>query len=307
MTPKRIIFAGTPEFAVPSLQTLLQSKHTVIAVYTQPDRKAGRGQKLQASPVKQLALANHIPIYQPLTLKDAQQQAQLQALQADLMIVAAYGLLLPKAVLDTPRLGCINVHASLLPRWRGAAPIQRALIAGDATTGITLMQMDVGLDTGDILKMAECPILPEDTGQTLHDKLAILGGQLLAEHLDNIEHLPKQPQNSAHAVYAKKLDKEEANLHWEEPAESLARKIRAFNPWPIAQAHLFDQTLRIWEAQALPAPPVTPQIGEILHCQANGLDIGTSQGILRILKIQKAGGKIISIKDFLNAHPQYKQ
>lgn len=306
MVPKRIIFAGTPQFAVPSLMALLHSQHQVIAVYTQPDRKAGRGLQLQASPVKSIALEHGIQVYQPTTLKSAETPAQLQALQPDLMIVAAYGLLLPKTVLKTPRWGCINVHASLLPRWRGAAPIQRALLAGDKITGITLMQMDIGLDTGAMLLQRTCEIQPQETGQTLHDKLANLGAQLLTETLDEIENLPVTQQDDQQITYAKKLDKTEAQLNWQEPAVVLERQVRAFNPWPIAQAQLFNQTLRIWEAQALPALSTTTQpVGSILACQKNGIDIITAEGILRLLKVQQAGGKPLSVNDFLNGHPQY--
>lgn len=306
MVPKRIIFAGTPQFAVPSLMALLHSQHQVIAVYTQPDRKAGRGLQLQASPVKSIALEHGIQVYQPTTLKSAETQAQLQALQPDLMIVAAYGLLLPKTVLEIPRWGCINVHASLLPRWRGAAPIQRALLAEDKITGITLMQMDIGLDTGAMLLQRTCEIQPQETGQTLHDKLANLGAQLLTETLDEIENLPVTQQDDQQITYAKKLDKTEAQLNWQEPAVVLERQVRAFNPWPIAQAQLFNQTLRIWEAQALPALSTTTQpVGSILACQKNGIDIITAEGILRLLKVQQAGGKPLSVNDFLNGHPQY--
>jgi methionyl-tRNA formyltransferase len=306
MVPKRIIFAGTPQFAVPSLLALLHSQHQVIAVYTQPDRKAGRGLQLQASPVKLIALEQAIPVYQPTTLKSAETQAQLQALQPDLIIVVAYGLLLPKIVLETPRWGCVNVHASLLPRWRGAAPIQRALLAGDQITGITLMQMDIGLDTGAMILQRRCEIQVLETGQTLHDKLANLGAQLLTETLDEIENLPVTPQDNQQATYANKLDKAEAQLNWQQPATVLERQVRAFNPWPIAQAQLFNQTLRIWEAQALPTLPTTTQpIGSILACQRHGIDIVTAEGILRLLKVQKAGGKPLSVNDFLNGHPQY--
>jgi len=300
MTNKRIIFAGTPEFAAPALVALLNSAHSVAAVYTQPDRPAGRGRKLQASPIKRLAVEYGLPVYQPVSLKNVETQAELKALSADLMIVAAYGLLLPKAVLEAPRWGCINIHASLLPRWRGAAPIQRALLAGDSVTGITLMQMDEGLDTGAMLKQATCTILPEDTGQTLQDRLAQLGGKLLAETIDEIETLPKVPQANDQAIYAKKLDKLEAELNWQEPACVLARKVRALIPWPVAQTQLFGQTLRVWQAQALPHT-AHGEIGSVLRCQREGIDIVTSDGLLRLLTVQKAGGKPIAVGDFLNA------
>jgi methionyl-tRNA formyltransferase len=305
MIKKRIIFAGTPQFAVPSLLALLNSKHTVCAVYTQPDRKAGRGRKLQASPVKSVALEHGIDVYQPVSLKDSESQAQLQALQADLMIVAAYGLLLPKTVLEMPRFGCINVHASLLPRWRGAAPIQRALLAGDTITGVTLMQMDVGLDTGAMLKTASCEILPDDTGQILHDRLSDLGAQLLAHTIDEIETLPATPQDENFSIYAKKLEKAEAQLDWQQAAIVLERKVRAFNPWPVAQAELFGQTLRIWAAKAISEPRNKLKIGSVIHAQRDGIDVVTGDGILRLLTVQRAGGKAISVGDFLNAHPKW--
>lgn len=305
MTKKRIIFAGTPQFAVPSLLALLNSKHIVCAVYTQPDRKAGRGRKLQASPVKSVALEHGIDVYQPISLKDIDSQAQLQALQADLIIVVAYGLLLPKTVLEMPRFGCVNVHASLLPRWRGAAPIQRALLAGDTITGVTLMQMDVGLDTGAMLKTETCDIFPDDTGQTLHDRLSDLGAQLLANTIDEIETLPATPQDDNLASYAKKLEKAEAQLDWQEPAIVLERKVRAFNPWPVAQAELFGQTLRIWAAKAISEPINNIKIGSVIHAQRDGIDVITGKGILRLLTVQRAGGKAISVGDFLNAHPKW--
>jgi methionyl-tRNA formyltransferase len=304
MSQKRIIFAGTPQFAVPSLLALLNSKHTVCAVYTQPDRKAGRGRKLQSSPVKLVALDSGIDIYQPITLKTSDTQAELKALEADLMVVVAYGLLLPKAVLKLPRLGCINVHASLLPRWRGAAPIQRALMAGDIETGITLMQMDVGLDKGPMLKTEACAILPDDTGETLHDRLAQLGAQVLASAIDDLENLPATPQDHSQKTYAKKLDKAEAQLDWNMPAIALERKIRAFNPWPVAQANLFNQTLRLWAAQTLSSKPTSLPIGSVIRCQRDGIDVVTADGILRILTVQRPGGKPISVGEFLNAHPE---
>jgi len=303
MTQKRIIFAGTPEFSVNCLAAILQSDHTVCAVYTQPDRQAGRGRKLHASPIKELALQHNIPIYQPSTLKTPEAQAELQALQADMMVVVAYGLLLPKAVLDAPRLGCVNVHASILPRWRGAAPIQRALLAGDATTGITLMKMDVGLDTGDMLKIATTDILPTDTGQSLHDRLAQLGANLLAEQLDQLENLPATPQDHKQATYAAKLEKGESLLNWRDDAISLDRKIRAFNPWPGTQVDLFDQTLRVWEAKII-AMETTAMPATILRSQRDGIDVATGNGVLRLLKIQKAGGRVLNVADFLNGHPE---
>jgi len=305
---KRIIFAGTPAFSVPSLLALLNSKQSVCAVYTQPDRKAGRGRKLTASPIKLLAKEHGIDVYQPVSLKEAETQAELKALKPDLMIVVAYGLILPKAVLEIPRFGCVNVHASLLPRWRGAAPIQRALLAGDTLTGITLMQMDESLDTGAILKIENCAILPDDTGQTLHDRLATLGNQLLADNIDDIENLPATAQENSQATYAKKLEKAEAQLDWQQPAVVLERKVRAFNPMLIARANLFNQTLRILAAQVLPSPTTSElnsEIGTVIRCQRDGIDVMTGEGILRLLKVQRAGGKPITVGDFINAHPEY--
>lgn len=305
MTAKRIIFAGTPDFSVPCLQALLESKHQVCAVYTQPDRPAGRGRQLQASPVKQLALTKDIPVYQPLSLKNAEAQAELQALQADLMVVVAYGLILPKAVLESPRFGCVNVHASILPRWRGAAPIQRALLAGDTATGVTLMQMDVGLDTGDMLATAHCAIEAGDTSQILHDRLSLLGAQLLAQHIDEIENLPRVVQDSALANYASKLDKAEAVLNWHDSAAVLARKVRGYNPFPIATVELAGMSLRVWSAQAIESKE-NAAVGTLLRATKEGLDVMTGDGILRLLSVQKAGGKVLSAADFLNGHPQLK-
>ncbi|MEO6696481.1 MAG: methionyl-tRNA formyltransferase, partial [Gammaproteobacteria bacterium] len=240
MRPLKIIFAGTPEFAVPALQALLDSAHEVCAVYTQPDRPAGRGRTVQASPVKQLALRHRIPVLQPPSLKDASVQETLRALVADLMVVVAYGLILPAAVLSAPRLGCINIHASLLPRWRGAAPIQRAILAGDDQTGITLMQMDEGLDTGAMLVQRPCPILPTDSAKTLHDRLAALGAETLIETLGPLQDgtITARTQNGDAACYAAKLSKPEAVLDWRLDAAALDRKVRAFNPSPVAQGTL---------------------------------------------------------------------
>jgi len=301
---KRLIFAGTPDFAVPCLHALLNSNHTVCAVYTQPDRKAGRGRKLQASPVKQVALQHALPVYQPLSLKKAAEQAELHALNADMMIVVAYGLILPAAVLAIPRLGCINVHASLLPRWRGAAPIQRAIMAGDTATGITLMQMDAGLDTGAMLATVNCPILPDDTGQSLHDRLANAGAALLAEHIDQMETLPPIAQEDSQATYAQKLEKAEAQIDWQASAQTLERRVRAFNPYPVAQAKLDGINLRIWSAQAVPTATTGQPPGQLVR-QRDSVEVVTGDGLLRLLTVQKAGGKPIAMRDFLNAHPDF--
>ncbi|WP_081136608.1 methionyl-tRNA formyltransferase, partial [Halomonas sp. BC2] len=254
MSPLRVVFAGTPDFAASSLAALLDSEHEVVAVYTQPDRPAGRGRKLTPSPVKQLAQAQALPVYQPISLKDAEAQAELAALNADVMVVVAYGLLLPQAVLDTPRLGCINVHASLLPRWRGAAPIQRAIEAGDSASGVTIMQMDAGLDTGAMLHEVRTPITPRTTGGDLHDRLAIQGANALIHVLDNLDNgsLQATAQPDEGVTYAAKLSKAEAELDFSQPAEQLARKIRAFNPWPVAWCALGNDRLRLLMASVEP-------------------------------------------------------
>jgi len=305
MKSLKIIFAGTPEFAAASLQALLDHGFNICAVYTQPDRPAGRGQQLHMSAVKTVALQHNLPIYQPVTLKNPDAQTELAHLNADLMIVAAYGLILPQAVLDAPTHGCINVHASLLPRWRGAAPIQRAILAGDQSTGITLMQMDIGLDTGAMLLKTDCPILPDDNASTLHDKLAILGGNTLIQGLNNWESLKKEPQDGNLATYAKKLDKSEAQLDWQSPAKTLDQQIRAFNPYPIAQAEVNGVMLRIFKAQLLDISTNKPA-GTLVHADKNGLDIATGDGVLRLLTVQQAGKRALSVGDFLNAHPTWR-
>jgi len=256
----RLVFAGTPEFALPCLRACVDAPVDVVAVYTQPDRPAGRGRQLLASPVKQEALAAGIPVEQPETLKDIDARRQLRRYAADLLVVVAYGLILPRRVLALPRLGCWNVHASLLPRWRGAAPIQRAILAGDSESGVDLMQMEAGLDTGPILLERRTPIASDETGGSLHDRLAALGADVLAEGLARIaqgESLRPQPQAEAGVTYAHKIDKSEARLDWDESAIALERKVRAFNPWPIAEAVIQGERLRIWSAQALATPVLT--------------------------------------------------
>lgn len=295
----RIIFAGTPEFAVPSLRALLASAHQVVAVYTQPDRPAGRGRKLRASPVKEVALEQGIPVEQPLSLKSPEAQVTLKGYTPDLMVVVAYGLILPQAVLDLPRHGCVNVHASLLPRWRGAAPIQRAILAGDPETGVTLMRMEAGLDTGPMLAKVTCPIGPADTAAVLHDRLAELGGDLLGAQLEAIlAGVPGERQDDSLASYASKLDKTEAELDWNRPAQELLRQVNAFNPWPVAQSGFRSQVLRIWRAQVVPGQG---EPGTVLNVGPEGIDIGCGQDCLRLLEVQLPGGRRISAADFSNS------
>jgi len=304
-TPLRIIFAGTPDFAACHLQALLTGPHQVVAVYTQPDRPAGRGQKLQPSPVKQLALQHDIPVYQPKSLKKAAAQQQLAALDADLMVVVAYGLILPKAVLDMPRLGCINVHGSLLPRWRGAAPIQRALWAGDSETGITIMQMDEGLDTGAMLSKVSCPILASDTSASLYQKLAQLGPQALLAAVADLPALQQQAeaQNEQLANYAEKLSKDEARLDFNKDAAALEREIRAFNPWPVSYLELPQGTVKVWQAQV--ASSLSGPVGSILKADKTGIYIGCQQQVLQITQLQPPGKKPMSAADFLNGRAEW--
>lgn len=298
----RIVFAGTPEFAVSSLRAAARH-HEVVAVYTQPDRPAGRGRGLAPSPVKLEAVARGIPVYQPESLKDEAAQQQLRDLQPDLMVVVAYGLILPKAVLAIPTHGGWNVHASLLPRWRGAAPIQRAIQAGDAQTGVCLMQMEAGLDTGPVLLQQALPISPTDTGGQLHDKLAALGEQVLSDGLGLLRaglKPVKQPQPAEGVTYAHKLDKAEARLDWTADADALARTVRAFNPWPIAEAQLAGERVRIHGAVALEdngghAP------GTVIAAAREGIDIACGHGALRLRVLQREGGKAITAADYLNA------
>ncbi|MES2917951.1 MAG: methionyl-tRNA formyltransferase [Pseudomonadota bacterium] len=303
-SPLRIVFAGTPEFAAESLKALLQQgEHEVVAVYTQPDRPAGRGRELKASPVKELALARKIPVLQPPNFKDSFAVAELAALKPDLMVVAAYGLILPRAVLDIPRLGCLNVHASLLPRWRGAAPIQRAILAGDRETGITIMQMEEGLDTGPMRLRMNCPISPSDTAGSLHDRLALLGGEALVAALELLqdEQLPAERQDDSQACYAIKLSKEEARLDWNRSAAELDRAVRAYNPVPIAFTTLGGQTLRVWDASATAAQTTAPP-GMIIAADREGLCVACGSGsVLRIETLQLPGGKPLSIFQLLNA------
>ncbi len=302
----RIIFAGTPDFAVPVLESLFNSEHKIIAVYTQPDRPAGRGNKLHASPVKEFALSNNIPVYQPLNFKDPAAVEAFKALKPDLMVVAVYGLLLPPVILQTPRLGCVNVHISLLPRWRGASPNVQPILAGDKETGVTIMQMDQGLDTGDMLYKKKYVIEAQDTAKDLREKLGVLGAQALIEILPAIENGSVNPekQNDAQATHAAKIKKEDAEIVWTKTADEISRMIRAYNPWPVAYFHIDDKVIRIWEA--IPINEITNnKAGEVISCKKEGIDIATSHGLLRITKLQAPGGKVLSAQEFLNGHSDW--
>jgi methionyl-tRNA formyltransferase len=302
----RIIFAGTPDFAARHLNALLASEHQVVGVFTQPDRPAGRGKKLMPSPVKVLAGENNLPVFQPASLRPAENQQLVAGLKADIMVVVAYGLILPKAVLDMPRFGCINVHGSLLPRWRGAAPIQRSLWAGDTETGVTLMQMDAGLDTGDMLHKLACPITPEDTSATLYDKLAVLGPQGLLATLSQIADGSATPvvQDEMQVTYAEKLSKDEARLDWSLPAVQLERCIRAFNPWPVSFFMIEEQPVKVWRASAIKNQS-TAQPGTILETGKHGIQVATGDGILNLETLQPAGKKAMSAQDLLNSRREW--
>lgn len=300
--PLNIIFAGTPDFAATHLKALIDSSHNVIAVFSQPDRPAGRGNKLTASPVKQLAVEHNIPVYQPATLKTEEIQKIIADLNADIMIVVAYGLILPQAVLDMPKLGCLNVHGSLLPRWRGAAPIQRACWAGDSETGITIMQMDAGLDTGDMLYKLACPIEANDTSATLYEKLAKLGPQALLDTLTLINQGKVKPekQQQSQATYAEKLSKQEAKLDWNLSAKQLERCVRAFNPWPVSYFEVNGEPVKVWQAQVITVEH-NQLIGTILQVDKKGICIATSDGALNMTVLQPAGKKPMSAQDLLNS------
>jgi len=295
----RLIFAGTPEFAAQALQAIIAAGHDVPLVLTQPDRPAGRGMSLQPSPVKKLALEHGIEVFQPLSLKDAEAQAKIAAIQAEVMVVAAYGLILPQVVLDMPRLGCINIHASLLPRWRGAAPIQRALLAGDAETGVCIMQMEAGLDTGPVLLRGAFPIAPTETTATLHDRLAELGASLAVEALGKLP-LPATAQPVEGITYAHKIEKAEALIDWSKSAAELDRHVRAFNPFPGAQALLRGQTVKLWQAAPVPGQG---EIGQILQVDRQAIVVACGSGALAISELQKAGGKRLPVQQFLAGNP----
>lgn len=301
----KIVFAGTPEFAIPTLRALLNSSHQVCAVYTKPDSPSGRGLKMSFSPVKQFVLDNYpsLPIIQPISLKDPTIQQQLSDYSADIMVVIAYGLILPPSVFSLFRYGCVNIHASLLPRWRGAAPIQRAILAGDEKTGITIMQMDAGLDTGQILKITEYAIQPRDTSKEVQAILAVMGSQTLLETLSLIEagEMKAEPQEDQFAIYAAKILKSEAEIDWQNSAVNIDRKIRAFNPWPIAHTKLNEQLLKIWEAEVISDDESIYPAGQVLNYSEQGIDVATGQGILRLLKVQLSGGKPTTVKSFLQA------
>lgn len=306
MKSLNIIFAGTPDFAARHLQALLNSQHNVIGVYTQPDRPAGRGKKLTASPVKELAIANNIPVFQPGSLRKEPAQQELAALNADIMVVVAYGLILPKVVLDTPRLGCINVHGSILPRWRGAAPIQRALWAGDKETGVTIMQMDVGLDTGDMLLKTTLPIEDNDTSASLYEKLAEQGPIALLQALEGLANgtLAAEKQDESLASYAEKLSKEEARLNWNKSAKQLWQEVRAFNPWPVSYFEHQGNTIKVWQTQVSETTS-TAAPGTIISATKKGIEVATADGVLTLLSMQLPGKKPLSVADILNARGEW--
>jgi methionyl-tRNA formyltransferase len=298
----KIIFAGTPQFAASALAALLE-EHQVVAVLTQPDRPAGRGMQLTAGPVKQLALRHGLPVLQPATLKTGEAQREIAALDADAMVVAAYGLILPQAVLQLPRYGCLNIHASLLPRWRGAAPIPRAILAGDSETGITIMQMDEGLDTGAMLLRRACPIAPDDTAATLHDRLAGMGADCILEalRLSQEGRLVPVKQDGTAATYAAKLLKSEAQIDWRQDARLIERAVRAFNPFPVCHAGFGGVALKIWQAALQEGAQGEP--GQVLAADRRGITVACGKDALRLEVLQRPGGKAQPAAQFMQAVP----
>lgn len=305
MTGLTLAFAGTPAFTLPCLNALYGSRHTLKMIYTQPDRPAGRGRTLQASAVKTWALEHHLPIQQPLNFKDQATRDTLAELRIDVLVVIAYGLILPRAVLDIPRLGCINVHASLLPQWRGASPIQHSILHGDTITGVTLMQMDAGMDTGPFYTQVHCPISKDDTSATLHDALALCATTPLIETLDALEKNTAQltPQDSNLATYAPKILKTDALINWHDPAPLIDQKIRAYNPWPIAYTHHNGETIRMYKATIISCETTNIAPGTLLSIEKDGLLIATGQGALRIETLQFPGSKVMSVADCLRGEP----
>ncbi len=299
MKPLKIIYAGTPDFAVPALQALIASPHQVVAVYTQPDRPAGRGRKIQFGPVKQVAVEAAIEVQQPVSFKDVDAEKILADYQCDVMIVAAYGLILPQNVLDLPKYGCFNIHGSLLPRWRGAAPIHRAIQNGDSETGVTIMQMAAGLDTGDMLLKMTCPITAEDTSQTIHDRLASDGADALLQVLESINDLNPTIQDETQTSYAKKLNKAEAEIDWSKSGIEIDRTIRAFNPWPVAFTLYDSKPLRLFMSKVLDKNTDKPA-GSVIAETNDGIEIATGHGVLSFSRLQLPGKKAMDVRDFLN-------
>jgi methionyl-tRNA formyltransferase len=306
----RLGFAGTPQFAIPALEALVRSRHRVVAVFTQPDRPAGRGQTMHLSAVKQHAILHGLAVHQPASFKLADADAILRGLDLDVLVVVAYGLILPSSALAVPRLGCFNIHASLLPRWRGAAPIQRALLAGDGTTGVTIMRMEAGLDSGPTLAAREVGIAERETAGTLHDRLADLGGELIVEVLEAVAHggARERPQPQSGITYAQKINKAEALIDWGEDAPGILRRVRAFNPWPIAETRLDGAQLRIWDAELAAAeapvatvPPASAPPGTVVAVSSAGIDVACGHGVLRILRLQLAGRKPLAAQEFIKA------
>lgn len=298
-----IVFAGTPEFSVPPLKALLASTHRVIGVYTQPDRPAGRGRQLTMSAVKQCALEHQLPVYQPATLRDPAQADALATLNPDVMVVVAYGLILPAPILNVPRYGCLNIHASLLPRWRGAAPIHRAILAGDARTGVTIMQMDAGLDTGPMLLERQTDIGSRETTASLHDRLSNLGAEAIVTALDQLAQgsLQTKAQPAEGVTYASKIVKDEARVDWNQSALHIDRQVRAFVPWPIAETRWRGEQLRVWEAEPL-VKAVDAEPGTVLSAGGEGIVVATGEGALRLSKVQQAGRKPVTAAEFSRAH-----